>query len=121
MPAVYLPLAPSNPHYGFSIDLAGVTYNLGLRWNARDSAWYMDVADADGRMVAAGLKLVIGQMVGARHVSVPNFPRGIFIVGDSSGRRLDAGLDDLGARVRVAFYSYTDMVFFFAKVDGLAK
>jgi hypothetical protein len=118
MPAVRLPLSPSNPNYGFAIDLAGITYSLGFRWNERDAAWYMDVVDVDGKMVAAGLKLVLGQWVGFRHVAVPNFPRGVFILGDSSGQNVDAGLDDLGARVQVTFYSFTDLAVLLAKAGG---
>lgn len=116
--ATELPLTPSVPHYRVAVALAGIDYLLDFRWNARDAAWYMDVFGSDGKIVAAGLKLVIGQMIGARHVGVPKFPRGVFIVGDTSGERRDATLDDLGTRVIVRFYSYTDMVFFQMQIAG---
>ena len=117
---VELPIEPSNPNQKFSITLAGEEFVLDLHWNARDAAWFMHVYASDGTLIAGGLKLVIGCLIGSR-VTSPKFPKGYFVVADLSGQRLDATLDDLGARVGVAFYTYVDVFAIYGKIDGYWK
>ena len=44
----------------FQIALGGVVYALTVRWNIPASAWCLDVADANGAPILAGIPLVTG-------------------------------------------------------------
>lgn len=44
----------------FVINLAGTTYTLTSKWNDQMQSWILDVADASGVMLAAGMPFVTG-------------------------------------------------------------
>lgn len=51
----------------FTIDLAGVTYTLTVRWNdmqanqdVGDTGWILDIADSQQNPIVAGLPLITG-------------------------------------------------------------
>lgn len=96
-----LPLVPSVPFYRVSTTLGGSQYVLDVRWNGRDSAWYLDIMDEEADPIAMGLKIVLGAPLGLRSVD-PRFPDGALVVAAGTGG--DAGLDDMGERVNVYFY-----------------
>lgn len=104
---VQLPLIPSVPFYRVGTVLAGVQYILDLRWNGRESSWFMDVLDEEETPIRSGLRIVLGALLGARSAN-PDFPAGAFIVSDLSGQGLDAGIDDIGENQRVQVYFYTN-------------
>jgi len=108
MPGI-LPLVPNEPNYRVGTALDGVQYTLDIRWNIRDSAWYMDVLTADGDMIRAGLKLVLGASIGGR-VTDPRFPPGLLRVFDQSHTGVDATLEDMGTRVVVYYFSAQEML-----------
>lgn len=57
---VEIPLTPSQATM-FSIVLAGVTYRMRLTYDiAQDGCWILDIADANGELMIAGLPLVSG-------------------------------------------------------------
>ena len=115
-----LPLEPSNPNQRFSTTLDSEEFVLDVHWNERAAAWFMNIYAVDGTLIAGGLKLVIGTLIGSRATSA-KFPKGYFVVADTSGQRKDATLDDLGTRVGVAFYSYVDVFVLYGKVEGYWK
>lgn len=104
-----LPLIPSNPNYRVGSQLGERQYLLDIRWNTRDEAWYLTVLSEEGDVIRSGLKLVLGALVGVR-VRDPDFPDGVFVVSDLSNTGLDAGLDDMGARVAVHFYTRAELL-----------
>jgi hypothetical protein len=53
-----IPLSPKPQT--FSIALAGVTYQITVKWNWVASCWVIDVADASGNPLVGGLPLVTG-------------------------------------------------------------
>jgi hypothetical protein len=105
-----LPLIPSNPNYRMVTAVDGVQLILDLRWNGRDAAWYMDVhAEDDAETpIIHGAKLVIGALIMGR-VASDLLPIGAFFVEDSSNLARDAGLDDMGERVVLLFYSAEEL------------
>lgn len=105
---VLLPFKPSIPFQRVSTTLAGIEYVLQLRWNGRDEAWYLDVLTEDEDVIRAGVKIVLGSLLGRRSVDV-RFPPGVLIATDHSGAGVDASLDDLGVRVAVYFYTLAEM------------
>ncbi len=102
-----LPLEPSTPSYRVSTTLGGVPYVLDVRWNARDDAWYLDIRDEEALAIRVGIRVVLGVMLGRRCVD-PRFPAGFIFAADTSNRGEEAGLDDLGARVKVYFFTFAE-------------
>ena len=43
-----------------SITLAGITYNLLLKWNDSNATYVLDIADASGNPIISGIPLVAG-------------------------------------------------------------
>lgn len=103
MATVQLPLEPSVPNYRVATTLSGVPYLLDVRWNGRAEAWFLTVLDARGVVIRAGIKIVLGVLLGWR-VTDLRWPPGVFMAVDLSNRGIDARLDDLGTRV-VVWYS----------------
>lgn len=103
-----LPLIPSVPSYRVGTTLGGTNVVLDLRWNARDAAWYMDMSTEDEVMIRAGMKIVLGAMLGGR-VTSALFPPGQLLAVDLTGSGTEATLDDLGVRVQVLFFTYAEL------------
>jgi hypothetical protein len=104
-----LPLVPSLPNYRVGTTIIDTLYLLDVRWNSRDQAWYMDILDSEEAVIRRGIKLVLGTYIG-RTSNHPLFRNGVFVVMDRSGEGRDAGLDDMGTRVLVRYYSSDDVV-----------
>ncbi len=105
MATLQLPIDGSVFNYRVGTTIAGVQYLLDLRWNARDEAWYMDLLDDEGVLIRAGMKLVLGALIGGRDAS-GDFPAVDIMVSDLSNAGVDATFDDLG--IRVAVYAFED-------------
>ena len=103
MPNV-LPFEPSVPDYRFNTTLDDIVYILDVRWNARVGAWFFDLLDEEENMIRAGIKIVLGTLLGLRSAHA-DFPTGKFIAIDLANTGLDAGFDDLGDRVNVYYYT----------------
>lgn len=106
MPA-RLPLVPTIPNYRVGTSLSGFQYILDIRWNARDEAWYMDVRSEDETLLLAGMKIVLGSILGGRVVD-QDFPPGIMVAYDLANTGTEAGIDDLGVRVVVDYYGFDE-------------
>lgn len=102
-----LPLVPSIPNYRVATTLGDDQFILDVRWNGRDEAWYMDILTQDGDMIRAGIKLVLGAILGVGADS--RLPAGRLIASDLAGTGVDAGLDDMGVRVAVYFYPQDEL------------
>jgi len=98
--AEYLPFIQSDTNYRLVVPLSGVPYLIDVYWNDRDSAWYMDLYEADETVILTGIKLALGQIIGRRSRH-DFFTQHILRVIDTSGSGKDAGFDDLGGRIQV--------------------
>lgn len=54
-----IPLQASNQI--FMISLAGVQYQLRVRWNSANRAWTLDLSTPSGAAIISGIPLVTGQ------------------------------------------------------------
>ncbi len=104
-----IPLIPSDPNYEFSTTLNDVQFSFAIRWNSQDSAWYVDMADADDQLMVSGEKMVLGSFIG-RKCTHPWFNDNVLMVVDTTLDELDAGLDDMGARIRFQHYTVLELV-----------
>ena len=57
--AYEIPITPGVPQT-FTISLAGVFYNLTVRWSTSMAAWFLDLADASNNFLLNGVPLVTG-------------------------------------------------------------
>lgn len=101
----------TDPLFSQVTTLAGRDYILTFAWNLRESAWYLDIADQDGVVLAASLKLTVNYPLLARRTD-PRLPAGVIYPLDRSGAGIDPGLDDLGTRVVLMFIELSDLASF---------
>lgn len=102
---VDLPVQQDGSWFEFSIELDLVTYGFEFRWNERESCWYCTLRDGEGTVLVAGRKVVLG-MLFHKFRSKPGVPQlGDVYVTDTDGTELDAGLEDLGRRVKLTYAS----------------
>ena len=99
--AGYLPFIQSDNNYTLRTTLGDTTYELDVRWNSRDSAWYMDIYTADRTPIVTGVKLVLGTTIGRHLQYLQFFQDNILQVLDTTNSRVDASFDDLGGRIQV--------------------
>ncbi len=104
-----LPFVSEVFNYRVTTLIDGTEYIFDVRWNERDSAWYFDISDAEGSLILAGTKIMLGSPLGRRSVD-PRYPNGIFSASDLSGADEDATYTDLGTRVVVFFYAASELV-----------
>jgi hypothetical protein len=108
-----LPLEPGNvggAFQEFPTVLDGSEFIVRVRWNTRDAAWYLSLFDVADDPIFQGIKIVLGVALG-RRVTDERMP-GVFLAADLNSPdgtdRRDAGFDDLGERVVVDFYPFTE-------------
>ena len=106
MACLLLPARSDIPFYSFKVELEGAVYRLEVRWNRRDTAWYLSLYDALDAIVVAGRKVVLGAPLLGRLVD-PRLPPGMLLAMDTSGQNLDAGETDLGDRVQLVYVEST--------------
>jgi hypothetical protein len=108
--AEQIQFVPSVGDYVFTQSLEGVQYGFRARWNARDAAWYFDIADAQQQPIANGIKIVLGCILGQSFSFFEPFTLGNFLAIDTSGEDREATFDDLGTRVVVVYYTTADLI-----------
>lgn len=106
--ALVLPTRTDVPIYSFGVDLEGVTYQFTFRWNSRDASWYFDLADVEGNPLLSGRKVVLGAFLLARFRTA-GLPPGEIQAVDTSGANVEAGIDELGARVQLLYFESTEL------------
>ena len=61
MPTIVEILAQPSQAQRFSVTLAGTAYNMRLTYDiAQDGCWILDIGDANGALLVAGIPLVTG-------------------------------------------------------------
>lgn len=100
---VYLSIVPGDPNQRFRTSLAGTEYLVSLRWNARVNTWFMHLHDDQEDPIWLSMAVVLGVPIGSRCID-ERWP-GMLRAVDLSGTGRDAGLDDLGVRVMIEFYT----------------
>ena len=103
-----LPFVSEVFNYRVTTLLDATEYIFDVRWNDRDGAWYFDISDAEGSLIRAGIKIMLGSSLGRASVD-PRFPNGVFAASDLSGANVDATYTDLGTRVVVFFYTAAEL------------
>lgn len=81
----------NSPAQKVIVQLGEVKYSFFVKWNGL-GFWTMDIGD-----LIVGIPLLLGTEL----LEPYNFGIGRMIVVDDSGQGLDAGIDDLGNRIKV--------------------
>lgn len=105
---VILPFDSDDANYDFSTTLDGTLYAFDVHWNGRANAWYIAVSDQFGNLIATGIKIVIGVVLGDTCTD-PRFPAGALLAFDTANTLQDAGSNDLGTRVIVLYFSAAEI------------
>ena len=105
-----IPFVPSKNNYRLNVPLDGTRYLFdNIHWNAQDhgGAWFLDLREEDESPILLGIKLVLGARIGISSTH-PFFQSYFVRVVDTAGQGIDAGYDDLGARIQLVITSLTD-------------
>jgi hypothetical protein len=103
---VSLPITQDSANFDFAVELAGITWTFGFRWNRRGEMWVMTVGDGEGTPLVSGVFVVINTPL--LRGRLPALPGDIIAI-DSSGQGLDAAFEDLGRRVELFHYLPEDL------------
>lgn len=106
---VEIPITQEGAHFEFFTELdGGASYRLTFRWNARVGAWFMDLADGDGSLIVAGVRVVLNIPLLGKVADSRRPPGELFAI-DTSGDELEADFEGLGRRVALYYASFSDL------------
>jgi hypothetical protein len=108
--SVEIPIPADTPHFTERVTLDGAAYTLEFRWNEREASWRFSLGTADGTPIAVGLKVRPSYVLSLGwRIADARRPPGVFAVIDTSGANAPPGLNDLGNRVRVVYFTADEM------------
>jgi hypothetical protein len=81
------------------VQIDGREYFFTFKWNARAGAWYVDVADQEIDLIAAGVKLVCGARLLDGVIDTRLWPGTLLCASLATDDDSDPGHDELGGRV----------------------
>jgi hypothetical protein len=102
MALIEIPTRSDLKAYEMQLELDGVTYTLGFRFNERLGLWVMDIGDANENDLLNGIPLLTNVPLTDDYVA-EGLPPGRFICEDTTGQSRDAGAEDLGNGVRLLY------------------
>jgi len=105
---VELPFEPTIPFQTFGTTLDGTQYVINVRWNDRAQAWFFDLLTEGEEMIRAGIRIVLGTVLGGRSAD-DRMPAGMLKAVDLTETGTEATLDDLGVRVVVYFFTLEEL------------
>jgi hypothetical protein len=109
MGVLTIPVRAGVPHQRLFVELEGTSYGFELRWNERAGCWAIDFLDRDGSALLAGKRVALGIPLAARAAHDSALPPGQLVAIDTTGKGIEAALDDLGARVQLLYVESTDL------------
>lgn len=89
-------------HFSQVTALSGRDFIFTFAWNAREGAWYFDLADQDGVLIATSRKIVVDWPLITRCADARR-PVGTLWALDTTGAGIDPGRDDFGTRVQLIY------------------
>ena len=92
------------PDFSEDIELDGVPFRFAFIYNSRGDYWTMTVADSNGNIIVAGLKVVIDyELIKSYGLFRTVLPAGLIFPVDPSEKTLRVGRDDLPTNVKVVY------------------
>jgi len=96
------------PFFDLQVTLESVTYTLEFRWNVRAGKWFMSVLDETSNTVLQAAAKVVANWPLFAYVTGRQ-PAGAFLAFDTTGAGLDPGLNDLGNRVQLIYFTTAEL------------
>lgn len=96
----------SRPHK-FSIRLENIDLIFIVKWNDRSSIWTVDIIDV---ITNAPLLYSIPLVLGQNLLEPYHFNIGAIIMVDTTNQGADANISDLGTRVKMVWFSASELV-----------
>lgn len=83
-----IPLNQNAPWYEYPITLAGQRYIFEVQYNVRSDRWMLNIKDATGAMILAGIALLLRRYLLLQYPTLP-LPAGTLYVDQTSGGPLN--------------------------------
>lgn len=109
MAVLVVPASQDLFDYTERVELDGEKYELRFRWNERAESWFVDIFDAVGTAILYGRRVVVDSRLTGQHKHVDGVMPGEFTAFDTTARREDAGLNELGDRVLLLYFDSTEV------------
>lgn len=103
-----IPIDPDSNHQSVRVQLDGTTFELEIRWNTQAAGYFMSILAADGTLLLANRRLVVGWRLTQRFRD-PRLPLGDFLANDTSGKQIEAAFGELGTRVLLLYLEAADL------------
>ena len=100
-----IPVARRAPHQTQTTTLDGRAFVIRLDWNARIQRWFLSIETSGGTSIMRSRAVVLGADLLRQVRHDPAAPQGALMLIDSQGDDVEAGLDTLGARHRLIYFS----------------
>lgn len=102
MAVVIIPTRTDIGNYDFDISLDAVVFRISFLFNSRENFWYFNLFDSTGTAIRSGVKVVLGIPL-LRLMAQISRPLGEPIAIAPTDDAIEAGLEDLGGRVLLAY------------------
>jgi hypothetical protein len=99
-----LPIDAVEKNYAVSTVLEGETFTFAVRWNGRADSWFFDLYDVNGEIIIAGVRIVLGVILGRRSTD-DRMPAGTIQAADLTNTGTEATRDTLGISVKVFYFT----------------
>jgi hypothetical protein len=97
---IRIPVDSSAKLYRFNTSIEDLEVVFTVYWNRIDQAWYFDLSDVKDKVLARGIKIVLGAYLGSANTD-SFFSKGAFVALDTSNEGRNATVEDLGSRVQL--------------------
>jgi len=100
--AIEIPTRNDIPSYTFRIDLDGVTYTLGIRYNERMDRWIMDFKTENSEDIINGIPLLLGVSLLGRFKDTRLPPGDLFMI-NIENENIEANRDNFGTNAKLLY------------------
>ncbi len=107
--AVEIPIQAGEYAFDERVILEGVEYVFSFQWNARASAWFMTIRDADDVQIVGSVPIRVDTSMTEHLRNLAGMPPGSFVAIDTTDSGVDPGEDELGERVRLIYLTAAEV------------
>ena len=104
MSFVQIPIDSTLPSFIQRVTLANNLFFLRFDWSDAEGRWIMGIMDQLNSPILMGLPMNEGEdLIGRFQVSLPNLPKGLLMLYDTTLQNNEAGRNDLGKSIVLVF------------------